>query len=264
MTSPDCDLRGMQFMPLDIVRLFDSDFYAISTGDEFKAGLTLWGRSFLQVPAGSLPNDERILAHLSGAARNWPKVRDVAMRGWTLCSDGRWYHVVVAEKANEAWTRRSAYKERTRAATDARRRRNEQRNVGDDGDVTTDVTATKGQGQRKEAAKPLVSGSSRAPDPLKTGMADLETVDGHPTCNGYHVDVVFEACCEAAGMRTVASVATWQPVIDWLSEGYQSGAILGVIRKMAERSDYKPPRTLAYFTKAIHDERPTMAPLRQA
>ena len=35
LTPPECDLRGMPFMPLDIVRLFDSDLYALSTGDEF-------------------------------------------------------------------------------------------------------------------------------------------------------------------------------------------------------------------------------------
>ena len=120
LTPTDCDLRGMPYMPLDIVRLFDSDLYALSTGDEFKAALTLWGKSFLQVPAGSLSADDRILAHLSGAGARWPKVRAMALRGWVKCSDGRYYHPVVAEKARDAMKARTARIERTEAARRAR------------------------------------------------------------------------------------------------------------------------------------------------
>jgi hypothetical protein len=107
MTPPDCDLRGFPYMPLDVVRLVDSDLFALSTGDEFKAAVSLWCKSWLQIPAGSLPNDERILAHLSGAGGRWPKVQEIALRGWTLCSDGRLYHSVIAEKALTAWKARN-------------------------------------------------------------------------------------------------------------------------------------------------------------
>ncbi|MFY3460546.1 DUF1376 domain-containing protein [Achromobacter xylosoxidans] len=110
LTSPECDLRGMQFMPLDTVRLLDSDLFALSSGDEFKAAVALWCKSWLQVPAASLPNDDRILAFLSGA-KNWSKVKKEAMRGWMLCSDNRWYHPVVAEKAVEAMDRREDWRE---------------------------------------------------------------------------------------------------------------------------------------------------------
>ena len=120
MTPANCDLRGMPYMPLDIVRLFDSDLYALSTGEEFKAALSLWGKAFLQVPAASVPNDDRILAHLSGAGARWPKVRDMALRGWVLCSDGRLYHPVVAEKARDAWQARIDRRCRTEAARKAR------------------------------------------------------------------------------------------------------------------------------------------------
>ena len=119
LTPADCDLRGMPYMAFDIVRLFDSDFYALSTGDEFKAGFTLWGKAFLQRPAGSLPDDDRILEHLSGSKR-WKAVREMAMRGWFRCSDGRLYHRTVAEKVLEAWASRIARRERTEAARAAR------------------------------------------------------------------------------------------------------------------------------------------------
>lgn len=110
LTPPDCDLRGLSFMPLDAVRMLDSDLFALSTGDEFKAAVALWCKAWSQVPAASLPNDDRILAHLSGA-KQWKKVKAMALRGWVLCSDGRFYHPVIAEKAIEAMGRREEWQE---------------------------------------------------------------------------------------------------------------------------------------------------------
>lgn len=112
LTPADCDLRGYGFMPLDVVRLIDSDLFALSTGEEFKAAVALWCKSWLQVPAGSLPDDDRILAHLSSTGPAWKKLKEGAMRGWFKCSDGRLYHHTVAEKALEAWERRGEWMER--------------------------------------------------------------------------------------------------------------------------------------------------------
>ena len=99
-------------MPLDVTRLMDSDLFALSTGDEFKAAVALWARSWNQVPAASLPDDDRVLAHLSGAGKRWRKVKQMALHGWILCSDGRFYHKTVAEKAREAFERRIRDRER--------------------------------------------------------------------------------------------------------------------------------------------------------
>jgi hypothetical protein len=120
LTPADCDLRGLPFMPLDVVRLGDSDLVALSTGDEFKAAVLLWGKAWLQVPAASLPDDPRILAHLSGAGTRWAKVREVALRGWVKCSDGRLYHPVIAEKAREAWSFRLLQRDRSKRANEKR------------------------------------------------------------------------------------------------------------------------------------------------
>lgn len=121
MTPPDCNLRGFQWMPIDTVRLLDSDLFLLATGDEFKAALALWCKSWSQVPAASLPADERLLAGLSGA-KKWAKVRSVALRGWVLCSDGRYYHPVVAEKAREAQVMAKAHADQ-KASTNERKER---------------------------------------------------------------------------------------------------------------------------------------------
>ncbi|VVD29182.1 DUF1376 domain-containing protein [Paraburkholderia dioscoreae] len=106
LTPGDCDLRDFAFMPLDVVRLRDSDIAALSTGEEFRCAVLLWCASWHQVPAASLPDDDRVLSQLAGYGRvvtEWKKVRDGALRGWIKCGDGRLYHPVVAEKANESW-----------------------------------------------------------------------------------------------------------------------------------------------------------------
>ncbi|MGI4941997.1 MAG: DUF1376 domain-containing protein, partial [Janthinobacterium lividum] len=97
------DLRSFGYMALQVESLCSSDFFALSTGDEFKAAVALWCKSWHQIPAGSLPANDRILAHLSHAGPAWPAMREMALHGWVLCSDGRYYHPLIAAKALEAW-----------------------------------------------------------------------------------------------------------------------------------------------------------------
>lgn len=186
LVPPEVDLRGMPFMPLDVVRLLDSDLFAVSSGDEFKAAVSLWCKAWLQVPAASLPADDRVLAHLSGAGGRWAKVRAGAMRGWVQCDDGRWYHPVIAEKAMQAWQGRLAQRDRTakaRAARLAQRGQfNDDRPATDDatGDVTTSVTdtvtASKGQGEGQlqgegeKGLPPLRVGKPASPRRLGTRL----------------------------------------------------------------------------------------------
>ncbi|MDI2595002.1 DnaT-like ssDNA-binding domain-containing protein [Pseudomonas sp. 681] len=112
--SPDVDLRGMPFMPLDVNRLRDSDLAIEATGEEFRAAVMLWCASWNQVPAGSLPNSDTALAAYAGFGRDikgWKKVKDGALRGFIECSDDRLYHSVVTEKAMCAWAERVEYRE---------------------------------------------------------------------------------------------------------------------------------------------------------
>jgi len=102
LTPADCNLRDFGFMPLDVKRLLTSETWILGTGDERAAAITLWLESWHQVPAASLPDDDRMLAHLS-QSKAWKKVKAHSLRGWVKCVDGRFYHPVVAEKSLEAW-----------------------------------------------------------------------------------------------------------------------------------------------------------------
>lgn len=119
LTPPNCDLRDFPFMPLDVVRLRDSDIAALSSGEEFRSAVLLWCASWHQIPAASLPNDDTILAQLAGfgrVAKEWKKVKDGALRGWILCGDNRLYHPVIAEKANDAWVAKLTQRWKTECA----------------------------------------------------------------------------------------------------------------------------------------------------
>lgn len=113
MTAPDplvpeeVDLRDFQFMPLDVLRLRDSELAANPDAEAFRCAVMSWCVSWHQVPAASLPDDDTTLARLLGFGRDvkgWKKARAAGgLHGWQKCSDGRLYHPVVSEKALEAW-----------------------------------------------------------------------------------------------------------------------------------------------------------------
>jgi hypothetical protein len=123
LTPADADLRDFPYMPIDIARLFGSEFHARSNDAAWRAGVTLWLKSFHQVPAASIPNDEIALARLAElgrATKEWRKIAGEALRGWIACDDGRLYHPVVAEKALEAWLEKLSQR-KSSAAGNAKR-----------------------------------------------------------------------------------------------------------------------------------------------
>lgn len=106
LTPPDCDLRDFPRMMIDITRLRQSAFDATPDDSAWRAGLNLWFSAWHSVPAGSLDDDEAALTKAAGLGRDvrsWRKVKSSALRGFTLCSDGRLYHETVCELALEAW-----------------------------------------------------------------------------------------------------------------------------------------------------------------
>lgn len=113
------DLRDFPFTPIFRARLFGSAFHARANDGEWRAGVTLWLKSWDQVPAGTLPDDDIDLCRLAELGRDmktWRKLKPGALRGWIRCADGRLHHKVVAEGVMEAWERKITQRFKTECA----------------------------------------------------------------------------------------------------------------------------------------------------
>lgn len=116
----------MEFMPLYGDRMLGSETWIQCDFESKVAALRLWWRAYAhEVPASSLPNNDTLLAEYAGygnGIRAWKKVKDQAMRGFVLCSDGRWYHEVVAKIALKSWEMRKESREANDNKSDRQRR----------------------------------------------------------------------------------------------------------------------------------------------
>lgn len=193
LVPPEVDLRDFTFMPLDVVRLRDSDLVAETSPEACFAAVLLWCVAWHQVPAGSIPDSDQWQAkHAGYVARGkvdpaWMDVRVGALRNWVKCSDGRLYHPVVAEKALDAWAGKQAQRARTEKARMAKEALRQGQSQGlsqtDSTSVTEAATAAKGerqgerqgqgegQGQMKEKTAAAAPPSPPAPPPAAEAAA---------------------------------------------------------------------------------------------
>lgn len=119
LVPPDCDLQDFPFMPLHVARLRDSDMAGEETPEACWYGLLLWASSWHQLPAASLPDSDAVMTKLIGLGKDvktFRRVKTGAMRHFVLCSDGRWYHPIVAEQALSAWRGKLEQRWRTECA----------------------------------------------------------------------------------------------------------------------------------------------------
>lgn len=183
LVSADVDLRDFDYIPLYGDRLFNSDTWALCDADEKVAALRLWWRAWHEEPAGSLPNNDRLLAERAGygvAVKAFLAIKENAMRGWTLCSDGRLYHPVVASIALDVW--RTKKKKKAENAADRERKRlkrlaghpaETEKCPEDKTEIPPDIQSEnplKGKGRDKEVSGtdvPDGGAPSRASDPIK-------------------------------------------------------------------------------------------------
>lgn len=215
MTAPltpiDCDCRGLPFMPLEVERLMSSDFMALATGDEFKAGFILWARSWGQIPAASIPADDRILAHWVGRSlEEWLRLKEMALHGWIACDDGRLYHPLIADLAVTAAGKRSAQRERANSRWS--RSKAEKGSTAMPRHATSDATASKNdatamqgtveeEGREPPYSPPLGDlGDQVEPRPDETRLEPglFDPVSQDPARPPADVETAFEAWNELA------------------------------------------------------------------
>lgn len=121
LVAADVDLSSYPAFLLDVKRFFQSNLFVMATAEEGWAAVQLWCRAWQQTPPASLPSDDRSLAKLAGVApARWKKISEMALHGFVACSDGRLYHRVLSEVANEAWRAKQKFSARGAKAAAAR------------------------------------------------------------------------------------------------------------------------------------------------
>jgi uncharacterized protein YdaU (DUF1376 family) len=91
---------------LNVERLLASELWALTKEAPlaFRGAVGLWARAWKQIPPASLPNNEAVIAAFADMPlAKFRKLRDLVMRNFVLCSDGRYYHTKLAEEANKIW-----------------------------------------------------------------------------------------------------------------------------------------------------------------
>jgi hypothetical protein len=133
LVAADVDLRNFGFMPLWIAPLRQSKAWLRCKRRPELAFylMNLWTRVWHEVPAGSIEDDDDVLADAAGIApADWPALREEVMRGWVKCSDGRLYHSFIADLANTAWQSKEALRQRMQKAREAKAQRNASSDTG--------------------------------------------------------------------------------------------------------------------------------------
>lgn len=184
LVPAEVDLRDFPFTPIFRARLFGSSFHSRSSDAAWRAGVTLWLKSWDQVPAGTLPADDIDLCRLAELGKEikaWKAVREQALRGWKECTDGRLHHPVVAEGVLEAWARRTTAKQKGIAGASKRwgpsnTTGNSPANAPAIARAMPGDSKREGQGERRGEAKDTVGRVPDAPLPAVKNGHDRDKV----------------------------------------------------------------------------------------
>lgn len=287
LTPADLDLRDFAYMPVDIGRLFGSEFHAAASDAEWRAGMTLWLKSYHQVPGASVPDDDVALARLAEFGRDikgWRKVKTAALRGWVKCSDSRLYHPVVAEKALEGWLEKLAQR-RSGGAGNAKRWGTEFDPSAIDAAIvkaTEKLLTLNPQSRSLFKRRPAGIAPRSQPDPNPIQQGSQPDVIGTPVAiaregkgrEGNILDAVAEAARVPLVSNQARDLADELAVIaghdlgfippgwcgaamrvqTWISSGWPREIIVAATRSAAAKKHGAPANSVQFFEKAIAEE----------
>lgn len=232
LVSAEVDLRHFPYMPLEIERLMRSKTWLAARLKPAIGyySMNLWCASWHNVPPSSIDNNKSVLCKAAMCdPRVWHFIQEECLRGWVLCSDGKFYHPVVAEIALKAWEKSRKQHGRTRAATEARmrkRREDIERNVGCDllrnveRNVVRDVeknlrdvnvTSTKGKEIERTPPSPpkeVVENDGAQPDEDPGWTAFIRAYDPLPKRSLLKARARFEYLAKLHGPDIIAACAS--------------------------------------------------------
>ena len=177
ISDPSLDLRKYDWFPLYGDRLLPSDFVLQVSDEVLGVSVKLWCHAWKQVPAASLPNNDRVIASMLGRdLDSWRKLKRTAMAAWVLCTDDRWYHPTMVKVALE----RAHLRERWRNNKVAQRSRFMSSGTAEDMPRTASTsTSTSSPSDSVEAeAQQIHPGKESTESQVKAQAAGLSVIEG--------------------------------------------------------------------------------------
>jgi len=173
--NDDLDVQCLPYMPLQIERLRKSKAWLRCKRRPEMAFylMNLWMRAWHELPAGSIEDDDDILADAAMCSPDvWTSIKDEVLVGWER-RNGRLFHSTVTEIATEAASKLRKNRSRTAAAREALQQRRDSTvteiateaatsDFSVTENVTDIVTSPEGKG-REEKKERIPSGSAGAP-----------------------------------------------------------------------------------------------------
>ncbi|WP_215755076.1 hypothetical protein [Acetobacter sp. P5B1] len=277
LTPADCDLRGYDFMPFYGVRYFRSSSYMQAAARNPRAGLAamkLWWEAWSQVPCGSLPDDDielGMLADFGTDHRAWAKAKEIALRGFVKCSDGRLYHKELCEIALDKFDLRLKSDEKRESDRERLKAwRAKQKNTGNQPNIETkSETDNETQTETVSETPGETDNETRFVAGKRVESRDISSLRSDVGCNAPDAppekpmedrwQELGEEVIAAAGTDPSRSMVQTGGVRQWLADaravgyGYDGARdiILGVVREKAKYGGRgKPP---AWFDKPVSD-----------
>lgn len=106
LVPAEVDLRSLEYMPLYIATLFNSKTWLLTKRkpELMRPLLALWLAAWQSVPAGSIEADDDVMADAAELGfEPWIDMKDDLLRGWKLCSDGRYYLPSMVPMVMRGW-----------------------------------------------------------------------------------------------------------------------------------------------------------------
>lgn len=119
LVGSDVNLQKYTWIKLDIVALMNSDTWRKASKVPFAgyAAINLWMAAWHQVPAGSIPADQDWIKKKADVdEEQWKIVKNIALRNFVKCTDGRLYHKTLCKMVNEVWLSKKANSRKTEKA----------------------------------------------------------------------------------------------------------------------------------------------------
>lgn len=176
LVPPECDCTDLDGFMLNVERLMASELVALSSHEVVAAALFLWARSWKQVPAASLPDDERVMAAFARLPLpRFRKLKGEVLRGFVKCSDGRLYHRFLAREAVNAFQRKAAFQ--VKRGRDAERLRNWRTSRGETAGETRTDTSDETSSETRFVREGQGQGQGHIPEPNGSGASPPPPVD---------------------------------------------------------------------------------------